>query len=68
MTVENKMILFMPVFIALILFLGLLQLSVEHEIESYPLPEYPDSIVFDDSVIHFVEYDKNIFYQVISNE
>lgn len=58
----------MPVFITLVLFLGLLQLSVEPEIKSYPLPEYPDSIVFDDSVIHSVEYNENIFYGLIYSE
>ena len=57
MTVENNMILFMPVFIASLLCLGLLQLNVEPEIKSYPLPKYSDNIVFDDSVIYFTEYD-----------
>ena len=59
MTVENNMILFMPVFIASLLCLGLLQLNVEPEIKSYPLPKYSDNIVFDDSVIYFTEYDAN---------
>ena len=60
MTVENNMILFMPVFIASLLFLGLLQLNVEPEIKSYPLPKYSDNIVFDDSVIYFTESEYDV--------